>query len=153
MKKIWLITIITLIISTTSVIGIDVTGSDTFVFDVEITNDNNYRAIYEFTIMVLPDSIGFNVTIIPTTYEFDKGETKNVTVFVNSSIAIAPDAYEFVIKYTITQLGDGKKTNGGGGGELRWVAMLAVVGYLLLHVGVFVAVSPVFSWWALPFLG
>ena len=37
-------------------------------------------------------------------------------MFVNSSIAIAPDAYEFVIKYTITQLGDGKKTNGGGGG-------------------------------------
>jgi predicted membrane-bound dolichyl-phosphate-mannose-protein mannosyltransferase len=38
-------------------------------------------------------------------------------------------------------------------GKLRWVAMLAVVGYLLLHVGVFVAVSPVFSWWELPFLG
>ena len=35
-------------------------------------------------------------------------------------------------------------------GKLRWVAMLAVLGYLLLHVSVFVILSPVFNWWAMP---
>ncbi len=35
-------------------------------------------------------------------------------------------------------------------GKLRWVAMLAVLGYLLLHVGVFVILSPVFNWWVIP---
>jgi dolichyl-phosphate-mannose-protein mannosyltransferase len=36
-------------------------------------------------------------------------------------------------------------------GKLRWVALLAVLGYLLLHVAVFVILSPVFTWWAVPF--
>jgi len=36
-------------------------------------------------------------------------------------------------------------------GKLRWVAMLAVSGYLLLHVTVFILLSPVFTWWAVPF--
>lgn len=35
-------------------------------------------------------------------------------------------------------------------GKLRWVAMLTVSGYLLLHVGVFVILSPLSTWWTLP---
>ena len=35
------------------------------------------------------------------------------------------------------------------GGKLRWVAMLTAFTYLLLHVGVFVVLSPVFNWWAI----
>lgn len=34
-------------------------------------------------------------------------------------------------------------------GKLRWVAMLTVLCYLLLHVSVFVILSPVFTWWAM----
>ena len=36
------------------------------------------------------------------------------------------------------------------GGKLRWVAMLAVLCYLLLHVSVFVILSPVFNLWTMP---
>jgi predicted membrane-bound dolichyl-phosphate-mannose-protein mannosyltransferase len=36
-------------------------------------------------------------------------------------------------------------------GKLRWIAILAVSGYLLLHVGVFVILSPVSTWWVMPF--
>ena len=32
-------------------------------------------------------------------------------------------------------------------GKLRWVAIVAVVGYLVLHLAVFVTLSPVFHWW------
>ena len=32
-------------------------------------------------------------------------------------------------------------------GKLRWVAIVAVVGYLALHLAVFVTLSPVFHWW------
>lgn len=39
-----------------------------------------------------------------------------------------------------------------GDGKLRRVAMLAVLSYLLLHISVFVILSPVFGWWELPFL-
>lgn len=35
-------------------------------------------------------------------------------------------------------------------GKLRWVAMLTASGYLLLHVGVFVILSPLSTWWTLP---
>jgi len=35
-------------------------------------------------------------------------------------------------------------------GKLRWVAVLAVAGYLLLHVVVFVILSPVFDWQVMP---
>lgn len=35
-------------------------------------------------------------------------------------------------------------------GKLRWVAMLTVSGYLLLHVGVFVVLSPLATWWTVP---
>jgi len=37
-------------------------------------------------------------------------------------------------------------------GKLRWVAMLTVLGYLLLHVGVFVVLSPLSTWWTVPVL-
>jgi len=39
------------------------------------------------------------------------------------------------------------KTNKDG--KLRWVAILTVFGYLLLHAGVFIVLSPVFNWWAI----
>ena len=32
-------------------------------------------------------------------------------------------------------------------GKLRWVALLAVSGYLLLHVGIFVVLAPTFARW------
>jgi dolichyl-phosphate-mannose--protein O-mannosyl transferase len=32
-------------------------------------------------------------------------------------------------------------------GKLRWMSVQLVIGYLLLHVGVFVILSPVFSHW------
>ena len=35
-------------------------------------------------------------------------------------------------------------------GKLRQAAMLAVVVYLLLHVSIFVILSPLSSWWAVP---
>ncbi len=35
-------------------------------------------------------------------------------------------------------------------GKLRWVAMLTASGYLLLHVGVFVILSPLSTWWTVP---
>jgi len=35
-------------------------------------------------------------------------------------------------------------------GKLRWVAMISVLVYLLLHVGVFVGLSPLSTWWTLP---
>ena len=38
------------------------------------------------------------------------------------------------------------------GGKLRWVAMLTASVYLLLHVGVFVILSPLSTWWAVPFV-
>lgn len=37
-------------------------------------------------------------------------------------------------------------------GKLRWVAMLAVSGYLLLHVSVFAVLSPLSTWWTAPFV-
>jgi len=35
-------------------------------------------------------------------------------------------------------------------GKLRWVAILSVLGYLLLHVSVFVILSPLSTWWTAP---
>jgi len=37
-------------------------------------------------------------------------------------------------------------------GKLRWVAIVVVSGFLLLHVGVFAVLSPLSTWWTLPVL-
>ena len=48
----------------------------------------------------------------------------------------------------LSQLIDVWKTRKAG--KLRWVAILTVLGHLLLHVSVFVILSPVFTWWSVP---
>ena len=37
-------------------------------------------------------------------------------------------------------------------GKLRWVAISAVTVYLLLHVAIFIILSPLSTWWSVPFL-
>jgi len=123
MKQILIITIILALFcsinATVSAIEIDIDAGDTLCYDTNVTNTNGYRALYEFYIDVSPDAEGFNITIIPESYEFDSGETITVMICVNSSIATAPEAYNFFLKYNITNLegvsgGDNTGDDGDG---------------------------------------
>jgi len=121
MKKILIILSLILVASIAAAED-NIIAGDEFCYDVNVTNTNNYRASFEFYMEVLPDSEGFDINIVPAELVFDAGQTNSVTVSVNSSMLVAPDAYTFILKYNVTKIeesenGGSSDGNGGGGGS------------------------------------
>jgi len=117
MKK---IIVILILLSLTGIsTALELTGGDVHTYQVSMYNNNGAPTTYDCFIRVEPDSEGIFVDISPSNFTLEDGAIQDITVRINSSIALAPNNYSFTLcyYYSFNSENNGNYDNGGSEAE------------------------------------